>query len=137
MIKRSFFIGASVMALLSMTSCAPKVNTLTSKEKAEGWQLLFDGTTLDGWRDYNGEGLTGPWSVVDGAIQADGNGSDANGYIVTEKEYANFDLKWEWKISKGGNSGMMYHVVERPGFDVPYITGPEYQLIDDENYAEM
>ena len=56
---------------------------------------------------------------------------------MTEKEYTNFDLKWEWKISKGGNSGMMYHVVENPVLSVPYVTGPEYQLIDDDNYTEM
>lgn len=120
-----------------ISGCGRKPNTLTSAEKADGWQLLFDGETLDGWRDYNGDSLTGPWSVVDGTIMAEGSGSDSNGYIVTDREYANFHLKWEWKISKGGNSGMMYHVVERPGFDVPYITGPEYQLIDDDNFAEM
>ena len=56
---------------------------------------------------------------------------------MTDKEYTNFDLKWEWKISKGGNSGMMYHVVERKCFPVPYVTGPEYQLIDDDNFTEM
>ncbi len=136
--KKSIILAcAASVAALAATGCGPKMNVLTSQEKADGWQLLFDGTTLDGWRDYNGDSLTGPWTVVDGTIMAEGNGSDANGYIVTDKEYANFDLKWEWKISKGGNSGMLYHVVERQGFPVPYTTGPEYQLIDDENYAEM
>lgn len=113
-----------------------KHNTLTEQEKAEGWELLFDGETLDGWRDYNGTALTGPWEVVNGTIQADGQGSDASGYIVTDKAYENFELSWDWKISKGGNSGLLYHVVERPQFPVPYVTGPEYQLIDDINFAE-
>ena len=135
--KLIYWIGVASAAAFVIASCAPKQNTLTSKEKAEGWQLLFDGTTLDGWRDYNGDALTGPWAVVDGTIQAEGEGSDENGYIVTDKEYTNFDLKWEWKISKGGNIGMMYHVVERKCFPVPYVTGPEYQLIDDENFTEM
>ncbi len=135
--KLIYWTGATILAALTLISCSPKQNTLTSKEKAEGWQLLFDGTTLNGWRDYNGTALTGPWTVVDGTIQAEGGGDDANGYIVTEKEYTNFDLKWEWKISKGGNSGMMYHVVENPVLSVPYVTGPEYQLIDDENFTEM
>ena len=135
--KKLIYLTGLVLAAASLfVGCAPK-NTLTSKEKADGWQLLFDGKTLDGWRDYNGESLTGPWAVVKGTIQAEGEGSDANGYIVTDKEYTNFDLKWEWKISKGGNSGMMYHVVERPKFSVPYVTGPEYQLIDDDNFTEM
>lgn len=122
---------------LLLSSCAPKDNTLTKGEAAEGWQLLFDGKTLNGWRDYNGKELTGPWEVVDGTIQADGGGDDANGYIVTDKQFENFILSWDWKISKGGNSGMLYHVVERPNFKVPYITGPEYQLIDDENFEEV
>lgn len=127
----------SSAVLLLGTSCGTKQqNVLTEKEKADGWTLLFDGKTLNGWRDYNGKTLTGPWKVVDGVIMAEGGGSDANGYIVTDKAYENFELVWDWKISKGGNSGMLYHVVERPGFDVPYITGPEYQLIDDENFAE-
>ncbi len=119
-----------------LSSCEGKQNTLTAQEMADGWELLFDGTTLNGWRDYNGDALTGPWEVVDGTIMADGGGSDANGYIVTDKEYENFELVWDWKISKGGNSGMLYHVVERPQFKVPYVTGPEYQLIDDENFPE-
>ncbi len=123
--KKLIYLTGLVLAAASLlVGCAPK-NTLTSKEKADGWQLLFDGKTLDGWRDYNGESLTGPWAVVKGTIQAEGEGSDANGYIVTDKEYTNFDLKWEWKISKGGNSGMMYHVVERPTLSVPSVTGPE------------
>lgn len=121
----------------SLTSCGgEKQNALTEQEKAEGWQLLFDGTTMTGWRDYNGTSLTEPWHVVDGCIQAKGDGSDSNGYIVTDKEYENFELSWDWKLSKGGNSGMLYHVVERPQYKVPYVTGPEYQLIDEPNFPE-
>jgi len=131
------FAGLLCPVLFGLSGCGPKPNTLSSREKAEGWELLFDGQTLDGWRDYNGTALTGPWSVVDGTIQAEGHGSDGNGYIVTDKEYENFELQWDWKISRGGNSGMIYHVVERPDFPVPYITGPEYQLIDDENWVEV
>ena len=111
-------------------------NTLTPQEKADGWVLLFDGETLKGWKDYNDSKLTVPWHVVDGCIQAKGTGSDATGYIVTDKEYENFELSWDWKLSKGGNSGMLYHVVENPLFKVPYVTGPEYQLIDEPNFPE-
>lgn len=135
--KQILTLGAASLAALAIVGCGPKDNALTSAEAADGWQLLFDGETMDGWRDYNGDSLTGPWTVVDGTIMAEGKGADESGYIVTENEYANFHLKWDWKISKGGNSGMLYHVVERPKFPVPYITGPEYQLIDDDNFAEM
>ena len=130
-------VSFAMVAAFGLISCDnTKHNTLTEQEKAEGWELLFDGETLDGWRDYNGTALTGPWEVVNGTIQADGQGSDASGYIVTDKAYENFELSWDWKISKGGNSGLLYHVVERPQFPVPYVTGPEYQLIDDINFAE-
>ena len=135
--KTSTMLVALAAAML--TGCAPKDNnTLTQAEIADGWQLLFDGETLAGWRDYNGDSLGGDsWTVEDGTIKATGIGSDESGYIVTEKVFRNFDLKWEWKISKGGNSGMLYHVQEGPAFAVPYVTGPEYQLIDDENFTEM
>ena len=132
--KNIFFILALAGAVLS---CEQKPNTLTSKEKADGWVLLFDGQTMNGWRDFNGTSLTGPWEVQDGTIWTDGEGDDGNGYIVTDREYANFDLKWEWKIARGGNSGMIYHAVEGPQYKVPYVTGPEYQIIDDDNWEEV
>ncbi|MBD5198364.1 MAG: DUF1080 domain-containing protein, partial [Bacteroidales bacterium] len=62
---------------------------------------------------------------------------DLSGYIVTDREFDNFILDWDWKLGKGGNSGMIYHVVEDPYFKVPYVTGPEYQLIDNEGWEEI
>ena len=91
---------------------AAKPNVLSKSEIADGWKLLFDGKTLNGWRDFNGSALTQPWHVVDGCIQANGDGSDLSGYIVTDRQYDNFILDWEWKLAYGGNSGMIYHVVE-------------------------
>lgn len=129
-------MAAAALAVAAFVSCSVKDNTLTRQEAEDGWELLFNGKDLTGWRDYNGTELTVPWHVVDGCIQAKGTGSDASGYIVTDREYANFILSWDWKLSKGGNSGMLYHVVERPEFDVPYVTGPEYQLIDEPNFPE-
>ena len=124
------------LVLFAAVACAPQQNVLTKEEVADGWQLLFDGKTLDQWKDYNGEELTMPWHVVDGCIQAKGDGSDLAGYIVTKKQYENFILDWDWKLSHGGNSGMIYHVVEDPYFKVPYVTGPEYQLIDEAGWEE-
>ena len=136
--KTKLFIACAAFsgALLAACTPAPKNNVLTEAEKAEGWKLLFDGKTLDGWRDYNGDSLTAPWIVEDGCIRAKGSGSDASGYIVTDTVYENFELVWDWKIAEGGNSGMLYHVVENPKFKVPYVTGPEYQLIDDFGFPE-
>jgi hypothetical protein len=132
---KKIFTLVVLAAAMSAVACGPKANTLTEAEVAEGWELLFDGTTLDQWRNFNAEDLTG-WHVVDGAIQADGSGSDASGYIVSRKEYENFHLSVDWKLTEGGNSGLLYHVVERPEFTVPYVTGPEYQLIDVEGYEK-
>ena len=97
--KKGLLLTCSMALAFLMSSCAEKPqNVLTDAEKAEGWELLFDGKTLNGWRDYNGTSLTGPWEVVDGTIQADGKGDDANGYIVTDKQYENFELSWDWKL---------------------------------------
>ena len=133
--KREFFkwymAAISVILSVSFMSCdMQKHNTLTDEEMAAGWKLLFDGETLNGWRDYNGAELTAPWVVENGTLAALGEGADEFGYIVTDKQYENFELVFDWKIAKAGNSGLLYHVVERPRVDVPYATGPEYQLID-------
>ncbi len=123
--------SVSVIAgIIILTGCAGNFNKLTSEEIEQGWELLFDGKSLDQWRLYNSEG-TGTWSVEDGCLTADGTGSDSTGYIISKKEYASFDLKFDWKIAPEGNSGVMYHVVESDRFSTPYLTGPEYQLIDD------
>ena len=122
-----------VLAVL-LSACQSNHNVLTDAEKAAGWELLFDGETLNGWRDYNGTGLEGPWVVEDGTLAALGLGADEHGYIVTDREFENFELVFDWKISPGGNSGIFYHVVERPRVSVPYATGPEYQLLDNDGF---
>lgn len=127
--KKSILIITIACTMLA-AGCAGTANRLTDAEKAEGWELLFDGTSLDQWRLYNSEG-TGSWGIDDGCLAADGTGSDSTGYIVTRKEYSNFDLVFDWKIAPEGNSGVIYHVVESDRFHTPYLTGPEYQLIDD------
>jgi hypothetical protein len=111
------------------------VNTLTEEEKAEGWMLLFDGKTTRGWKNFNEDTLTG-WAVEDECLVALGLGGDIGGDIVTEHEFGNFILSWEWKLGPHGNSGVMYHVQEGPQYKAAYETGPEYQLIDDDDYWE-
>ena len=130
------FVFKCIATALGLSACTSPTthNTLSSKEIADGWELLFDGKSLNGWKDFNGDSLTMPWHVVDGCIQANGDGSDLTGYIVTDRHFDNFILDWDWKLSYGGNSGMLYHVVEDPYFKVPYVTGPEYQLIDNDGW---
>jgi len=102
------------------------------KAQDEKWIRLFDGKTLNGWHGFNKTGEIKNWTIEDGAMVCLGAAKgDTGGDIVSEKEYENFELSWEWKITKGGNSGVMYHVVESPKYKAPYETGPEYQVLDD------
>ena len=137
--KHNVFLIIVSISLSFYYSCdmGTRHNKLTKSEMEEGWELLFDGYTLDGWRDYNGNSLTVPWFVEDGMIQAKGTGADEHGYIVTDRIFENFELVWDWKIAEKGNSGVLYHVVENPNFSVPYVTGPEYQLIDNAGYESL
>lgn len=104
----------------------------TMKDKDGKWISLFDGKTLNGWHAFNKPGEIKNWTIEDSAMVCLGAAKgDTGGDIVTDNEYENFELTWDWKITKGGNSGVMYHVVESSKYKAPYETGPEYQLIDD------
>lgn len=111
-------------------------NELTQAEREAGWKLLFDGQSLTGWRTYrNKENST--WSVNEGSLYCAGSPADKSDLrtdLITEDQFENFELIFDWKIAPGGNSGIMYLVSEIAG--AAYLTGPEYQLIDDYNYPE-
>jgi hypothetical protein len=109
-------------------------NTLTDDERKAGWQLLFDGKTTKGWRKYKGKAMPDKWKVKGGVLTFKPKGGKEGGDIVTEKEYGDFELAIDWKISKGGNSGIMYRVVEGP--PAPWLTGPEYQLCDNKRHPD-
>lgn len=111
---------------LLATAAQAAENTLTAKEKAAGWVLLFDGKTTQGWRSYKKTEVGSQWQVIKGVLTLTASGG---GDLVTDKNYENFELAFDWRISKMGNSGVMYHVSEDGG-DHPYLTGPEYQLLD-------
>jgi len=123
---------------LIIFSCKEKV---PSTPQDENWIHLFDGKTTDGWRAYNGESIPPGWIAKDGALTFDtalGLEQDYKGgkdIIYSLEEFENFELHVEWKLPKGGNSGIFYHIKE--GFDAIPIISPEYQLIDDENYAAI
>ncbi|GAG41580.1 unnamed protein product, partial [marine sediment metagenome] len=88
------------------------MNTLTENEVQGGWKLLFDGNTTNGWRKFNKDTIDEGWIVENGSLVALGKGGDIGGDIVTEEVFDNFELKMEWKISAGGNSGILYRVLE-------------------------
>jgi hypothetical protein len=101
-------------------------NTLTAQEKAAGWQLLFDGRSLAGWRAYNKTAqIGGGWKVEDGLLRK--VAGERGGDIVTEKSFDDFEFAWEWRLEPGANNGVKYLVSEtRTG-----APGHEYQMIDD------
>lgn len=107
-------------------------NSLTEQEKSQGWQLLFDGQSLTGWKGYNSEKIFSCWTILNGELICKGEGgSETAGDIITASDFDNFELNIDWNISKAGNSGIFYHVLEGEQYHAAYETGPEYQLIDD------
>jgi hypothetical protein len=103
---------------------------LSSEEKAAGFTLLFNGTSLDGWRGYKAEAVPAGWKAMRGELVRDGAGGD----LMTKEQFADFELRLEWKISKGGNSGIMFRV----GTDAeyPWATGPEFQVLDNGGHKD-
>ena len=130
-------LGILAMVTVSLNSYAnvePKEGNPVQSEKKQtkSWISLFDGKSLKGWHGYNKKGEVKNWIVQDGALVCLGAAKgDTGGDIVTDREFDNFELVWEWKVDKGSNSGVMYHVIEDPKYKGPYETGPEYQIIDD------
>ena len=102
-------------------------------EKSQKWEYIFDGETFNGWHVYNAESIGSEWSINNGELIFTNN--EAYGQdLITDKEYTNFELSIEWNISENGNSGILYGVKELDEFDAPFKTGPEIQVLDNENY---
>jgi hypothetical protein len=128
----SLTVGCTLLLALMGGGClmaadAP-LNKLTPEEAQAGWKLLFDGETTKGWRNYKQDKISDGWQVVDGALTRAANGA---GDIITDDQYDAFELSLEYKISKGGNSGIMYHVTEEGA--TPWQTGPEIQVQDNKD----
>lgn len=124
-LRAPFLALAGLLSVLSLAAAEP--NTLTAAEKSAGWKLLFDGKSFAGWRGYKTEAVGPGWKVEDGALTLT---KGRTGDLITAAEYGDFELAFEWKISPGGNSGVLYRVgLGEAG--VPR-TGPEYQILDNE-----
>jgi hypothetical protein len=102
----------------------PPPNTLTDREKADGWRLLFDGESTKGWRGYRKTEAPAGWQARGGALARVAKAGD----LITAEQFDNFELSIDWKISHGGNSGIFYRATEDT--EVIYQNGPEYEIRD-------
>ena len=123
-------IAVLALVLTVGTAQAQEVNTLTRAEREAGWQLLFDGVSLDGWRRYNGEPMTGGWAVEDGLLTHVDGGRD----IIYEDVFGDFELSVEWMVEPGGNSGIFYRAAL--GEQWIYHSAPEMQVLDDDGHRD-
>lgn len=129
-------IAAAAIIGLAITCFAFKGdqnNSISKTERANGWRLLFDGHSTAGWHLYNGTAQFTVWKAKDGALVCDPQDKSGAGDLVTDQEFKNFDLKFDWKLPKGGNSGVFVNVLERKEIPTGWASGPEYQLLDDAN----
>lgn len=107
--------------------------SLQAQASRGAWQSLFDGQDLKGWHIYLKPEAKPGWTVDQGAIKTDFSGSGVRGDLVTDGEYENYELSLEWKIAKGGNSGIIFNVKEDPQYAATFFTGPEMQVLDNKN----
>ena len=162
---KSFLMLVSVMAFAFLTSCgqqesgeeateeateevaeevveeAALLNGLTEAETADGWILMFDGETSNGWRGYGKDHFPAGWGISDGTIKMIGSGrgeagSEDGGDIIYDQEFQNFHFKLEWKISEGGNSGIFYLGQENTELGPIWRTAPEMQVLDNDKHPD-
>jgi hypothetical protein len=126
-------VGVLTLALLcgqSLVAADGPVNTLTAAEKAAGWKLLFDGKSLSGWRGFKTATPPPGWKAIDGALTRDATSGD----LMTVDQFGDFELQLEWKLGKGGNSGIMFRVT--PEGEETWHSGPEVQVLDNAGHKD-
>lgn len=136
-IEKIILLGMFCLSALTMS--AQQNNTLTNKEKSEGWMLLFDGKSMKDWRQCNKTEMAQNWIIEDESMKVQAGsvpGRGAEGDILfSAKKFGNFSLSIDWKISTAGNSGIFYNIVEYPGRPI-YIAAPEVQILDNWNAGD-
>ena len=169
--KKALIYIACAAAVVSLASCKNKKAAPAAAEEAsavpayevvekpqvdlagfpvddEGYIVIFDGTSLNGWRGYGKDNVPARWTIEDGCLKFTGTGagesqSGDGGDIIFAKKFKNFVVKFDWKISKGGNSGVFYLGREvkttkdgKEQFEPLYISAPEYQVLDNANHPD-
>lgn len=168
--KKVLLYVACAAAVLSLASCKNKKAAPAAEETSavpayevvenpqvdlagfpvddEGYIVICDGTSLNGWRGYGKDNVPARWTIEDGCLKFTGTGagesqSGDGGDIIFTKKFKNFELKFDWKISKGGNSGVFYLAREvktvkdgKEQYEPIYISSPEYQVLDNANHPD-
>lgn len=127
----------STLFLMGMVAChTPQPAASADSATPGGWQVLFDGHSTNGWHSYGKTKAGSGWIASNGILHFDPSVKDG-GDLVTNDSFANFDLQLEWKISLGGNSGIIFYVVDNPA-KYPYVclTGPDIQVIANEVHED-
>ena len=128
----SLWLALAVTATFQLTAADIPHNTLSASEKSAGWQLLFDGASLNGWHNFKKDGVRPGWQVKDGALVCvDPHNA---GDLVTTNQFSWFELQLDYNISEGGNSGIIFHVTDEGS--AVWATGPEFQLEDNKKAAD-
>jgi hypothetical protein len=112
------------------TTMQAQMPALTAAEKAAGWKLLFDGKSLAGWRAYKSETPPTGWRADNGVLVRDGAGGD----LMTADQFDDFEMRFEWKVTANGNSGIIYRIATTEEF--PWQTGPEYQILHNQGHKD-
>lgn len=139
MSRRLFNSTLALLTLAVMLAAALMVHDTVLAEDPkpsveEGFTVLFDGSSTEHFRGYKQDNFPDKgWAVEDGAIRVIAK-TKGSGDIITRKQYSDFDLRWEWKVAAGANSGVMYRVAEGKG--ATYMTGAEYQILEDGKHGD-
>lgn len=115
--------------VISACSTGDQNNKLSDQEKKDGWTLLFDGKSLAGWHLYNKGDVPSVWQVKDGTLFCNRENKLMDGDLISDSEYDNYELKFDFKIPRLGNSGVFINVQEKPSLEFAWASGPEYQLL--------
>ena len=132
----------STILIVAAAVAGSSFTHIPAEQKAGKWISLFDGKTLNGWHIYGHKPMNQMWKVSDGAIYFDPSvkrdpSMKGSNDLVTDKSFGNFHLKYDWKISKNGNSGLIFWVQEDTAkYKQTYYTGPEMQVLDNDGHPD-
>ena len=139
--KQAMLVAGFLCLFSSLALAAPATapNTLTESERQQGWKLLFDGKTTHGWRGFRQPTAPPEWEVKDGVLSLNrhteaGQPGTLNTGLMTEGEWADFELQLDWKIDAGANSGVFYRMTEAG--TQPNQTGIEMQILDNQQHPD-